>query len=266
MKQERPDENGRISSPGARSEAKTSVDDSGGGGADDRLVGRTEAAGLVGLSIATLRRLERTVLRPVVDGSGVHRHSVKRLLDYKADRASSGADVDGREGALAAAAFEHFDSSLGPADVVKLLKVAPSVARELHREWADLGGGFVVSGEAAVEIERLALNEDGAPVRSGVGWVCCVFSNGGTNRSVLGASVEHLASAFAASCTARRARSRSRRRRSPGARRGSRPDISRSSNGTWRSVREPVCRALAEVGIRHQGRRSSLLPSLRSVP
>ena len=168
MKQEKPDENGRAASPGARSEAKTSVDESAGGGADDRLVGRTEAARLVGLSVATLRRLERTVLRPVVDGSGVHRHIVKRLLYYKADRASSGADVDGREGALAAAAFKYFDRSLGAADVVKLLRVAPSVARELYREWADLGGGFVVSGEAAVRIERLALNDDDAPVRSNV--------------------------------------------------------------------------------------------------
>lgn len=168
MKQQKPDENGRTSSPGARSEAKTSVDDGAGGGADDRLVGRTEAAGLVGLSVATLRRLERTILRPVVDGSGVHRHSVSRLLDYKAERAGASADADGREGALAAAAFEHFDRGLGPADVVKLLKVTPNVAREIHREWADLAGGFVVSGEAAVKIERLALNDDGAPVRSGV--------------------------------------------------------------------------------------------------
>ncbi len=168
MNQEKPDENGTTSSPDARSEAKTSADDSTGGGTGDRLVGRTEAAGVVGVSVATLRRLERTVLRPVVDGSGVHRHSVKRLLDYKAERANAGADVDGREGALAAAAFEHFDRRLGPADVVKLLKVAPSVARELHREWADLGGRFVVSGEAAVKIERLAFNEDDAPVRCGV--------------------------------------------------------------------------------------------------
>ena len=247
MRQEKPDENGRTSSPGARSEAKTSVDDSAGGGADDRLVGRTEAAGRVGLSVATLRRLERTVLRPVVDGSGVHRHSVKRLLDYKADCASSGADVDGREGALAAAAFEHFDRSLGPADVVKLLKVAPSVARELHRGWADLGGGFVVSGEAAVKVERLALNDDDAPVRSAS--IFCVFSSASTSRSVLAASVEHLASASVASCTARRAHSRSRRRRSPGARRGSRPDTSRSSNGIWRSVREPALPAQTEIGI-----------------
>lgn len=168
MKQEKPDENGRTSSPGARSEAKTSVNDSIGGGDDDRLVGRTQAASLVGVSVATLRRLELTVLRPVVDGSGVHRHSVRRLLDYKAERASSGADAEGREGALAAAAFEHFDRGLGPADIVKLLKVTPNVAREIHREWADLGGGFVVSGEAAVKIERLALNDDDGPVRSGV--------------------------------------------------------------------------------------------------
>ena len=50
---------------------------------------------------------------------------------------------------------------------MKLLKVTPKVARDLHREWADLGGSFVVSGEAAVKIERLVLNDDGAPVNTG---------------------------------------------------------------------------------------------------
>jgi hypothetical protein len=38
------------------------------------------------MSIATLCRRERTVLRPVVHANGVHRHSVRRLLDYKAER------------------------------------------------------------------------------------------------------------------------------------------------------------------------------------
>jgi len=167
MRPKDPAEERSGSSPEARSDTLTAPNDSGGGDGDDRLVGRTEAAGLVGLSVATLRRLERTRLRPVVDQNGVHRHSVKRLLDYKAARASSTSDADGRERTLAAASFEHFDRALGPADIVKLLKVTPNVARELHREWADLGGGFVVSGEAAVKIERLAVNDDGSPVRSG---------------------------------------------------------------------------------------------------
>jgi hypothetical protein len=119
MKQEKPDDERRTSAPEARSDALTGANDSGGGAGDDRLVGRTEAAALLGLSVATLRRVERTVLRPVVDANGVHRHIVKRLLDYKAARASSTAHADGREGALAAAAFEHFDHALGPADIVK---------------------------------------------------------------------------------------------------------------------------------------------------
>jgi hypothetical protein len=38
------------------------------------------------------------------------------------------------DGDLAAAAFEHFDQGLGPADVVKLLRTEPSVARRLSAE------------------------------------------------------------------------------------------------------------------------------------
>jgi hypothetical protein len=73
---------------------------------------------------------------------GVHRRSVRRLLDDKA--VAREPDRRGRR-----------------------KQVTPSLARELHREWADLGGGFVVSGETAVRIDRLGLRDDGAPVTNG---------------------------------------------------------------------------------------------------
>ena len=136
------------------------------GDSPDRLVGRTEAARIIGVSESTLRRLEATALRPIV-ANGVHRHSVQRLLEHKAERARAGAERGSGDGELAAAAFEYFDRGLGPSDVVKLLKVTPGVASRLWREWAELGGGFVVGGTAATKIEQLALNNDGAAIRNG---------------------------------------------------------------------------------------------------
>jgi hypothetical protein len=232
MKTTKADGERGASRPETGSDAKTAPSDSVDGGDNDRLVGRAEAAGVLGVSIATLRRLERTVLRPVVDANGMHRHSVRRLLDYKAERANPIAGADDCKGAQAAAAFEHFDRSLGPADVVKLLKVTPNLARELHGDWADLGGGFVVSGEIAARIDRLGPKDDGAPVTNGAELLRLLERpDVRTNRSVQDASGELRASASVASCTARHARSGLRRRRSLGPRRARKSETRRNSNG-----------------------------------
>ncbi len=164
MKHEKPVTD-RLSS---RSEAPVSVvaasDDTGA----DSLVTRTEAASLLGASVSTLRRRDQE-LRPIVDEDGIHRYSVRRITEYKLEhtQAKAKSSSAGVDGALAAAGFEHFDRGLGPADVVKLLRTEPSLARQLFQEWADLRGSFVVFGKAAVEIEKLAVACDDGPVQSG---------------------------------------------------------------------------------------------------
>jgi hypothetical protein len=134
-----------------------------------RMLKRREAVAILGTSVSTLRRLERSgVLPPVVDGNGVRLHSEQRILEYKIqctsarDRSHSSFD-----GVLASAAFEQFDAGASTVEIVKQFKVEPHVARDLYREWADMSGGFVVSGGAAAKLQRLAWMSDDIEVRSG---------------------------------------------------------------------------------------------------
>jgi hypothetical protein len=138
-----------------------------------RMLKRPEAAAILGTSVSTLRRLERSgVLPPVVGGKEVLKrvnlHSEQRILEYKIqctsarDRSHSSFD-----GVLASAAFERFDAGASTVEIVKQFKVEPRVARDLYREWADMSGGFVVSGGAATKLQRLAWISDDIQVRSG---------------------------------------------------------------------------------------------------
>ena len=89
------------------------------------------------------------------------------MLAYKLTRAAAGDGSERDEGVLASAAFERFDRGASPVDIVKELKVTPRVARGLLGEWADLRGGFVVSGAAAAKIQRLAWASDETDIKSG---------------------------------------------------------------------------------------------------
>lgn len=135
--------------------------------ANDRMLTRAEVAQILGISMSSVRRLEANVLLAVVDESGTHLHSEKRVLAYKLQRAAAGDGSGGDDGALASAAFDRFDRGASPVDVVKDLKITPRVARELLAEWADLGGGFVVSGIAAAKIQQLAWTCDENEVKHG---------------------------------------------------------------------------------------------------
>lgn len=128
---------------------------------------RGEVAAILGISVSSVRRLESNVLPAVVDESGTHLHSEKRVLAYKLQRAAAGVGSGGDAGVLASSAFECFDQGASPVDVVKELKVTPRAARDLLVEWADLRGGFVVSGAAAAKLQRLAWGCDEIDVKSG---------------------------------------------------------------------------------------------------
>lgn len=131
----------------------------------DTLVGRAVAARFLGVSESTVRRLEHTELPPVVE-NGVHRHRLRRLREFGLRRAKGGASLPtgGCGGEIAGEAFGLFDEGRGPAEVVRLLRVEPSVARELFREWADLHGTLAIGGVTLSKIERIADLFDGEPV------------------------------------------------------------------------------------------------------
>ncbi len=50
---------------------------------------RAEAAEILGKSVSTLRRLERSELPPVVDENGVHLQSEQRILEFKIQQTSA---------------------------------------------------------------------------------------------------------------------------------------------------------------------------------
>lgn len=138
------------------------------GMSSDRMLRRGDAAEVLGTSVSTLRRLEKTVLPPVIDENGVHLQSEQRVLEYKIQRTQVAGRSPGLlDGILASAAFELFDSGSGPVDVVKQFKVEPRVARDLHLEWANLRGSFVVNGAAAAKLERFAWTCDELQIKSG---------------------------------------------------------------------------------------------------
>jgi hypothetical protein len=131
-----------------------------------RLLKRGPVARMLGVSESSVRRLEKTVLPPVIM-KGVSYQREQDVHDYLRRTRGAAESADDMDGATAAAAFELFDCELGPADVVRRLKLTPLAARTLHREWVDLRGGFVVGAEAAAKLERIPWLNGEFPVKSG---------------------------------------------------------------------------------------------------
>lgn len=130
---------------------------------DDRLILRLEAARVVGVSVATLRRYERSVLKPaLVDEHNVHWHSLRACERFATElgRSALAGNPDRIDGAKTAAAFELFDSGSDAVDVIKALKIEAAEARVLQKEWADLRGAMLISGETLAKIRQLRTSDD----------------------------------------------------------------------------------------------------------
>lgn len=123
----------------------------------DRLILRAEAARIVGISVPTLRRYERSVLKPMlVDEHNVHWHSLRACEQLKKELTPNDVECTDRiNGVISAAAFELFDAGANAADVVKGLKILAADARILQKEWADLRGVMLISGETLLKIRSL---------------------------------------------------------------------------------------------------------------
>ncbi len=137
------------------------------GMSNDRMLTRGKVAEILGMSPSSVLRLDASVLPAIVDQRGTRHYSERRVFAYAVERAAAGDRSGAGEGAIASAAFERFDRGASPVDVVKDLKITPRAAGELLAEWADLGGGFVVSGTAAAKIQQLAWERDEIEVKNG---------------------------------------------------------------------------------------------------
>lgn len=128
------------------------------------------------VSESTVRRLEKTVLPPVIIEQ-VRYQREQDVREYLQRSRSAREGVEPTDGATTAEAFELFDSGLGAADVVRRLKITSQAVRTLQRDWADLRGGFVVGGEAAVKLERSSLLTGNFPLASGEELVAMLAKN-----------------------------------------------------------------------------------------
>jgi len=112
-----------------------------------KLLGRAQAARMLGVSKSTLRRMEGECLTPVVGPRNVrlfHEEQIHSLVVTR--RSEVGARSAGGE--LAAEAFQLFDDDTHPVDVVKKLRVEPDVIQSLHERWTRMRSMLTLSGQA----------------------------------------------------------------------------------------------------------------------
>lgn len=130
-----------------------------------KLLRRTEAARMLGVSKSTLRRMEGTSLTPVVGPKNVHLFQEEEVRAIVVTRRAH-LDTQPATGDIAAQAFGLFDAGVHVVDAVKQLRVAPDVVERLHATWARLRSLMVLSVEARSEINTLLLGWDDHSLRT----------------------------------------------------------------------------------------------------
>jgi hypothetical protein len=133
-----------------------------------KLLGRTEAARVMGVSKTTFRRrFEGTALKPEVGADGVHRFREERVRELVIQRNATPANPDAYDGAMAAEVFNLLDEGVHPVDIVKRLALDPRAIEAIHRQWASMRDTFVVTGNEAREIEAIPWLAGRRPIRDG---------------------------------------------------------------------------------------------------
>lgn len=128
-----------------------------------RLLGRAEAARLLGVSKSTLRRMEGEQLEPVVGPKNVrlfHEEHVQSLVVTR----RTGVSESRAPGDVAADAFDLFDRNFHPVEVVKHLRIAPDFIESLHRQWARLRGLLILSSDSATRMRDMLCDGTPTPV------------------------------------------------------------------------------------------------------
>jgi hypothetical protein len=137
--------------------------------ADDnpKLLSRAQVAERLGVSVATVRRNEGTLLNPQVDKHGAHWFDPKEVTALAASRANQALARGGlraalsapetrTRGELAALVFERFEQRQSHAEIVIGLRIEPELVRELFTQWC-LG---LTEGQLQKREPHLPLQED----------------------------------------------------------------------------------------------------------
>lgn len=130
-----------------------------------RLLRRTEAARMLGVSKSTLRRMEGDALTPVVGPRNVHLFQEEEIRAVIVTRRAHLEDGPAA-GDIAAEAFALFDAGVHVVDAVKQLRVGPELAERLHSTWARLRGLLVVSAEGRSGITSLVRGWDDGSLKT----------------------------------------------------------------------------------------------------
>jgi transcriptional regulator with XRE-family HTH domain len=97
---------------------------------------RTEVAARLGVSVATVRRLEGKTLNPTRDARGRHLFDPDEVNRVAARQGSAGFRRRTPDaGELAARAFELFEERASLHDCVKALRLTPDDVYELWKKW-----------------------------------------------------------------------------------------------------------------------------------
>src|SRR5258708_28358719 len=140
-----------------------------------KLLKRSEAARLLGVSTATVRRMEGTTLSPVLGPDGVHRfleEHVRELVIHRVRMVPESPDAyDAEE---AATAFDLFDQDVHQVDVVKRTRLHPRAVAAMYREWASMRGGYAVTGEIARQLAALPWLLGSRPICRGEDLLKCL--------------------------------------------------------------------------------------------
>jgi hypothetical protein len=128
-----------------------------------KLIGRAQAARLLGVSKSTLRRMEGDALTPVVGPKNVrlfHEEQIQSMVVTRRSEIGASTRVTGD---IAATVFELFDDSMHPVDVVKRLRLEPDLIEGLHQRWRRLRGMLVLSEESTATVHRMLGEGDESP-------------------------------------------------------------------------------------------------------
>lgn len=130
-----------------------------------KLLRRTEAARLLGVSKSTLRRMEGTALTPVVGPKNVHLFQEEEVRAIVVTRRAH-VTMPTNAGDVAADAFALFDDGVHVVDVVKQLRVAPDVIESLYERWARLRSMLLLSAETRYEIATVLMGWDDKSIKT----------------------------------------------------------------------------------------------------
>ena len=112
---------------------------------------RKQVADRLGLSVSSVRRLEREgVLTPAIGQGGVRLFCTDQVEAVRVYRerneepeglptVPAAQTLAPTDGALAALAFAHFDQGETPIQVVQALELSPDRVKQLYTQWRELG-------------------------------------------------------------------------------------------------------------------------------